>query len=101
MRTKGDGRGRLGGRAKGTPNKVTSNLREWVSDLIDCNRAQAKKDLKALEPKDRLIIIERLLAYVMPKVQSIDASLSIERLTDEQLDRVIKQLTEEIRNNDE
>lgn len=101
MRTKGDGRGRLGGRAKGTPNKVTSNLREWVSDLIDCNRAQVKKDLKALEPKDRLIIIERLLAYVMPKVQSIDASLSIERLTDEQLDRVIKQLTEEIRNNDE
>lgn len=101
MRTKGDGRGRLGGRAKGTPNKVTSNLREWVSDLIDCNRAQVKKDLKALEPKDRLMIIERLLAYVMPKVQSIDASLSIERLTDEQLDRVIKQLTEEIRNNDE
>lgn len=88
-RVKGDGKGRLGGRTKGTPNKVTSDLRQWVSNLIDKNRAQAMRDIKALEPKDRLMIMERLLSYVLPKMQSIDASFSFDQLTEEQLDRVI------------
>ena len=34
-RQKNDGRGRLGGRQKGTPNKVTATLREWVADLLE------------------------------------------------------------------
>ena len=43
-RQKNDGRGRLGGRQKGTPNKVTATLREWVADLLDRNRERIEED---------------------------------------------------------
>ena len=66
-RQKNDGRGRLGGRQKGTPNKVTATLREWVADLLDRNRERIEEDLEALEPKDRLLMLERLMGYVLPK----------------------------------
>ena len=34
-RQKNDGKGRMGGRQKGTPNKVTGTVKEWLADLID------------------------------------------------------------------
>ena len=63
----GDGKGRLGGRAKGTPNRVTQTLKEFVRSLIDDNREQFRADMQALEPRERLSIMEKLLAYVLPK----------------------------------
>lgn len=44
-RLKNDGRGRLGGRVKGTPNKVTGTLKGWITDLINSNRLQAENTL--------------------------------------------------------
>ncbi len=66
-RQKNDGRGRLGGRAAGTPNKVTGTLKSWITDLINCNRSQMEKDLKNLDPKDRLMFLEEMMQYVIPK----------------------------------
>lgn len=66
-RQKNDGRGRLGGRTAGTPNKVTADLREWISCIIDNGREQFIQDLKALEPIDRIRIYTSLLNYVLPK----------------------------------
>lgn len=74
-RTKNDGRGKTGGRAKGTPNKITSTLKEFISGVIDDNREQILKDLKMLEPKERLMILERLMGYVIPKQQAIGANI--------------------------
>lgn len=58
---------KTGGRSAGTPNKVTGTLRDFVANLIDQNRQQIEKDIKKLEPKDRLVILERLMGYVLPK----------------------------------
>ena len=66
-RPKNDGKGRLGGRAKGTPNRVTATAKEWLTALIDKNRHQIERDLKQLEPKERLHILEKLMQYVIPK----------------------------------
>ena len=66
-RQKNDGRGRLGGRAKGTPNRVTGTVREWLSELIDRNRAQIEADLATLDPKTRLFMLEKLMQYVIPR----------------------------------
>ena len=66
-RPKGDGKGRMGGRQKGTPNKVTGDLRAFVAKLIDDQWEQMISDLQALEPKDRLLMIERFMQYVIPK----------------------------------
>ena len=45
-RQRNDGRGRLGGRAKGTPNKVTTSVKEWLSELVNANREQVEADLQ-------------------------------------------------------
>lgn len=80
-----DGRGRLGGRSKGTPNKSTAELREWVQKLVQSNMAQVKRDLKELEPKERLDVIERLMRYVLPRQQAIMAE--VEELTPPELEQ--------------
>jgi parvulin-like peptidyl-prolyl isomerase len=48
-----------------------------------------ERDLKALEPKERLQILERLMQYVIPKQQATAATVDLERLTDEQVNQVI------------
>lgn len=92
-RQKNDGRGRMGGRQKGTPNKVTASVREWLAALIDKNRRQIEKDLKALEPKERLQVLERLMQYVVPKQQAMSAKVDFDKLTDEQLNEIVNELT--------
>lgn len=95
-RTKDDGRGRLGGRAKGTPNRFTGELREWLEQLINNNREQIQADLTALEPKDRLIMLEKLMSYVVPKQQAVSAQIDFSKLTDEQLDKVVTGLIADV-----
>jgi uncharacterized protein (UPF0305 family) len=65
------GHSKSGGRGKGTPNKVTQSMREWVQMIIDNNRARLENDLQALEPKERWQLIEKLMQYVIPKQREI------------------------------
>ena len=95
-RQKNDGRGRLGGRAAGTPNKVSGTLKEWLTSLIDKNRAQIEKDLQDLEPKERLQMMEKLMQYVIPKQAAQQVKLDFDNMTDEQLDSEIARITKEV-----
>ena len=95
-RQKNDGKGRLGGRQKGTPNKVTASIKDWLSELIDNNRKQVERDVKQLEPKERLQVLEKLMQYVIPKQQAVSAKVDFEKLTDEQLDTLVSELTKDI-----
>lgn len=94
MRQKNDGRGRMGGRQKGTPNRVTRDLREWVARLIDANRGQLEDDLQALAPKERLDVIEKFMQYVLPRRQAVRADLSVDELSDDQIDAIVKRLAD-------
>ncbi len=87
---------KTGGRQKGTPNKVTKDLRGWVSDLIDSNREQIEKDLQELEPKERIQVFEKFLQYTLPKKQSVKTEIDFNTMTDEQLNDIINQITENI-----
>lgn len=78
MRKKNDGRGRLGGRTVGTPNKVTADIKSWIQKVIEGNRKQFEKDLKLIAPVERLKILSNLLQYVTPKMQSISANEMLE-----------------------
>ncbi len=60
---------KTGGRAKGTPNKVTTEIREFYKELIENNLEQIELDIKELSPKDRIEILIRLTEYVVPKLQ--------------------------------
>lgn len=61
-RTKNDGRGRIGGRAKGTPNKPIEPLNEWAAGVINRNRARFEKDLDEMEPAQRAGVLATLIA---------------------------------------
>lgn len=88
---------KFGGRKKGTPNKVTGTVREWLEKLIDKNRSQIERDLKVLEPKERLQILEKFMQYTIPKMQSIQTKVDLNKLTDQQLDKIINDLTTDIK----
>jgi len=85
--------GNPNGRPKGTPNKATADARTWIGTIIDNNRQQLEDDLKKLEPRERWTVIERLLQYTVPKMQSVEAKIDLNQISDEQLDVIINELT--------
>jgi uncharacterized protein (UPF0305 family) len=76
------------GRPKGKPNKATTEIKTWIQKVIDDNRGQLEEDLKSLEPKDRWQIIEKLMAYTTPKMQSVEAKIELEKLDEAQLNQI-------------
>jgi hypothetical protein len=64
------GQKKTGGRTKGTPNRVTSDLRTWINDLLNKNRATFEADLQRLEPQQRLLLLLKLLDFAVPKWKS-------------------------------
>lgn len=61
-RLKNDGRGRLGGRTKGTTNKPLAPLNEWVLGMVNRNRSRFEKDLETLTPQERAKVFSNLIA---------------------------------------
>ena len=83
---------KTGGRKKGTPNRVTESMRAWIERLINNNRDQLELDLANLSSKDRWMVIERLMQYSIPRIQSAPPRINFECMTDDQLDEIIKRL---------
>jgi len=64
------------GRPVGATGKVSGELKDWISQLVSDNRAQIIIDLKLLEPNQRLIYMEKLFSYLLPKpTQQIEAEV--------------------------
>lgn len=81
--------GNPNGRPKGVPNKVTATIRSWLVNVINDNRQLFEQDLKNLDSKERLELLQKMLPYLMPKVESDweveGACYDKEAITDEQL----------------
>ena len=84
--------GNPNGRPKGTPNKVTANLRAKINEIVDKQVDLINADLEALEPKERLMIVEKFLSYCLPKLQAQSFEIDFQNLSDQQLDFIINQL---------
>lgn len=82
------------GRPKGVPNKVTSSLRAFIRCVLDDNREQIVSDLQAVAPRDRLLFLEKLLQYVIPKQQAQTVDVSC--ISDDQLAAVIEEITKSL-----
>lgn len=67
--------GNPNGRPKGSPNKVTSTIKEWVVDLINANREEVDKAFSRLASKDKIEMLVKLLPYVIPKQQAITGDI--------------------------
>lgn len=77
-RQKNDGKGRIGGRQKGTPNKTTATIREYIAAAWERyeSSGQFKDDLDALDPATRAVVMEKYAQYISPKMKSVDVDLT-------------------------
>ena len=59
------------GRPKGTPNRIGAELRERVIAFVEERWEQLERDFDDLEPRERMMFIEKLMAYTLPKLQAV------------------------------
>lgn len=62
---------KYGGREKGTPNRLTKELRTVLKDIVYRELESIESRLDELDPKDRIELIIKLMPYVFPKLDSI------------------------------
>lgn len=61
---------KTGGRKKGIPNKTTEELRDTVQAFIENNIDGIQENFDLLEPKEKLLFIEKMLNYSLPRMQA-------------------------------
>jgi hypothetical protein len=80
----------INGRPLGTKNKATVSTRLFLNKFMEKNRSQLQKDWNLLEPYQRVQSFEKLIAFILPKM----SSLEIEALPESQLNDLINKLIE-------
>lgn len=58
------------GRPKGTPNRITKELRGTLRQFVETELEGLQSLREGLEPKDRAKLLTALLPYVIPKLES-------------------------------
>ena len=67
---------KYGGRQKGTPNRMTKEIRSLLKEIIFKELSDIQEKLDLLEPKERLEILVKLIPFVLPKVNSISHTIN-------------------------
>lgn len=83
---------KTGGRVQGTPNTITADIRAKINAIVEKQVDNIETDLMALEPKERLMIVEKFLSYCLPKLQAQTFEIDFQNLSEQQLDVIINQL---------
>lgn len=82
------------GRPKGTPNKITGEIRELLRDVIGNEIQHLQERLEALSDETRLSVVVKLLPFVTPKLRSVEhrSDSGISTMTTEEIDIEIREL---------
>lgn len=87
---------KTGGRQPGSQNHVTSEMKLWLTEIINKNKPQFEENIKRLEPEKHVQVIEKLMAYIVPKPQNMDIKieyLELERLLERTPEQYIERIT--------
>lgn len=89
-------RKKTGGRQKGTQNKVTTVTKEILSDMLGDYQESGlmTADFLALEPKDRIQCAEKMMQYILPKMQSTSVDIN-NKATKITIEQKLRELSEE------
>jgi uncharacterized cysteine cluster protein YcgN (CxxCxxCC family) len=83
------------GRPVGTKNKATDEIRTRISSFIDDTFDDVVKSFRKLDDRDKLQYWTKLLEYKISKVKESELSLSMNNLTDEQVDDLFTKIVRE------
>ena len=94
-------RRKTGGRQKGSVNKVTAMTKAVISDLLSDYQDSGLmgSDFLALEPKDRFQCAEKMMQYIMPKMQSTSVDFN-NKATKITIEQQLRELAEDPEEND-
>ena len=89
-------RKKTGGRQKGTQNKVTTVTKEILSDMLGdyLESGLMTADFLALEPKDRIQRADKMMQYILPKMQSTSVDFN-NKATKITIEQKLRELSEE------
>ena len=65
-----------GGRKKGTPNRLTKEVRAVLKEVVFDEMSQIHLHFEKLDPKERIELLIKLIPYVCPKIQTASHSLN-------------------------
>ena len=72
-RPKNDGRGRIGGRAAGVPNKQNAFTKEMMQKFANEHYEEAWEAWEEIDdPRSKFLMFLRLLEFLVPKMQSVE-----------------------------
>lgn len=90
------GTGKRGGRPKGLPktggmkkgytDETVKQLRNLVADIVRRNVETIDEDLRAMSPRYRVALLEKLLNYCLPRMQAVESTITAEVQTQARLD---------------
>ncbi len=93
--------GNPAGRPKGTPNKVTSSMRKWIEAFLNKKLPDLEADFDKLDKYQKWLVVEKLLQYTIPKMQSISLAEAVDEATKANEERAMKALTAIIEQTDD
>lgn len=62
---------KTGGRIAGTPNRLTSELRSKLKQVIDTELDRLPELIEGLPPEKRIELLIKLLPFIMPKTEPV------------------------------
>lgn len=91
------------GRPKGSKNKTSTDLRQFITNFVERNADEMQTAFNELDAKSKLQVFDKFCAYVIPKPQTIDltAELTAElsprfvnprHMSDEEIEAELKRL---------
>ena len=66
---------KYGGRQKGTPNRLTKELRTILKEALHKELETIGNQLEQLEPKERLEVLIKLMPFVFPRMNKVSHSM--------------------------
>lgn len=88
------------GRKKGSKNKVTNKLRASITAFLTDNFQTIKEDFKEMPARERARLYVDLLTYSLPKLQAASHEIGFEKLSDDELNEIIKTLIDKSNENE-
>tara|TARA_Y100000996_G_C22037882_1_gene443755 strand:- start:71 stop:328 length:258 start_codon:yes stop_codon:yes gene_type:complete len=79
---------KTGGRKKGTPNKISSQVKEKLSQIID--ETIDSLDISVMNSNQKIKLIQIGLQYIIPKSQIIEEQKEEQNITVEIIDKTDK-----------
>ena len=88
--------GNPNGRPKGAKNKITKDVKAFISKLLDDNAETIERDFLQLEPKDRLLLTEKFFQYLIPKQQNQTQNITFDKMSETDINTLATNILKEL-----